>query len=230
MQNKPFVIFIDGADGCGKSTLTAELLKALDMNNEMQHLITDKENERPPLKFGTYDIMRSTDAGGFIRSAMITEELDETLRYMGFMYGVFYGLKKLYETPDRDIIICDRSQATTFAYNICAPDMSATIKNSQIALFDDLNNKFFAQHGRQFMNVHLQLDPKIALERMKSSREELDVIERRGVGFQEQVERGLQSYFNKHSAGNLARFDTALYRPNVIAQQILTELRRRNVV
>ena len=130
MKNKPFVIFIDGADGVGKSTLTKTLVSML-------------SNNHPDVKVGTYDIMRSTDAGGFIRSAMINEELDETLRYNGFMYGVFYGLKKLYKTKDRDIIICDRSQATTYAYNICAPDMSATIKNAQVTLFDDLNTKFF---------------------------------------------------------------------------------------
>lgn len=220
MKNKPFVIFIDGADGVGKSTLTKTLVSML-------------SNNYPDVKVGTYDIMRSTDAGGFIRSAMINEELDETLRYNGFMYGVFYGLKKLYKTKDRDIIICDRSQATTYAYNICAPDMSATIKNAQVTLFDDLNTKFFVNHGHQFLNVHLHVDPETAFMRMKNSRENLDVIEQRGVPFQEQVERGLQSYFNKHAGqASLLRFHTGSdsATPEEISADIIHHLKHRNVV
>lgn len=218
MKNKPFVIFIDGADGVGKSTLTNVLMSQL-------------QAKFPQAKVGTYDIMRSTDAGGFIRSAMINEQLDETLRYNGFMYGVFYGLKKLYEIQDRDIIICDRSQATTYAYNICAPDMSATIKNAQVILFDDLNAKFFANHGHQFLNVHLYVDPQVAFERLRATREELDVIEQRGVPFQEQVERGLQSYFNKHAGqAHLIRFNTGGISPEETAAKIVETLVQKNVV
>lgn len=228
MKNKPFVIFIDGADGVGKSTLTQNLLHELDLHNQFAHMGDDN---RKPLKFGTYDILRSTQAGTFIREAMITEELDETLRYSGFMYGVFYGLKKLFEQTDKDIIICDRSQATPYAYNICAPDMPAAIKNAQIALFDDMNKRFFAKHGFQFLNVYLQLDPKIAFERMTASREKLDVIEQRGVPFQEQVARGYESYFNKHtSVDRLLRYDTAKVSSKDTAQHIYYELKKRNAV
>lgn len=223
--NKPFVIFIDGADGCGKSTLAIELHRELSsLASARMNYGGDRFNVR------TFDIMRSTDAGGFIRSAMINEELDETLRYNGFMYGVFYGLKKLFEQYNRnDIVICDRSQATTFAYNICAPDLPAAIKNAQITLFDDLNRQFFAQHGRHYANVHLQLDPKIAFQRMIVSREDLDVIERRGVAFQEQVDRGYVSYFNKHNT-TLLRFDTAAFDAHTIAQKIIDTLKHNNVV
>jgi thymidylate kinase len=223
MKNKPFVIFIDGTDGCGKSTLTRELC----------HQLADYKLDQGKLDltFDTYDIMQSTGAGKLIREAMITEELDEPLRFNGFMYGVFYGLRKLFEQGGYDVMICDRSQATTFAYNICAPDMPATVKNAQIAMFDLMNTAFYEQHRGQFINVVLELDPLTAFERMAGSRVKLDVIERRGALFQEQVARGFVSYFHKNDTyTNLMKFNTGNLSAQAIAKQIVDKLIELNVV
>lgn len=223
MKNKPFVIFIDGIDGCGKTTLTRELC----------HQLADYKMDQGKLDltFDTYDIMQSTGAGKLIREAMITEELDEPLRFNGFMYGVFYGLRKLFEYGGYDVMICDRSQATTFAYNICAPDMPATVKNAQIAMFDLMNKAFYEKHKGQFLNIHLQIDPNVALERMVSSRAKLDVIEKRGTLFQDHVQRGFESYFNKGQGfTDMIRFNTELISAQEMAQHIVKKLIEKNVI
>lgn len=216
MNNKPFVIFIDGVDGCGKTTLTNKLLEKLPL-------------AFPNAKVKKFEIMQSTEPGKLIREAMITEEINETLRYTGFMFGVFYGLEKLYENTDHDFIICDRSQATPYAYNICAPNNNSLIKNAQVAIFDDLNNRFFDKRMGSFINVHLQLDSKIAYERM--GERTLDVIEARGPAFQDAVELGFKSYFNKHSQrGTYLPINTASITPDVVTDSVIQNLIFKNAL
>jgi len=183
-QTKPFVIFVDGVDGAGKTTLTREIFNNLILDLDLNVLI--------------FDIMQSTDIGKSVRKIMINEELDELLRFSGFIFSVFYNLKRLFEDNKHyDYIICDRSQASTFAYNVFAPsklkkDLDLTFSKSLI--FSTLNQQFFEKHRGNFLNIFLRVDEKDAQSRLLK-RGNTDIIESRGQEFQKLVGQGFDEYF-----------------------------------
>ena len=180
-NGKPFIIFLDGTDGVGKSTIAKELK----LKYNQMGFYTD-----------TTCIMKFTEAGYMIRDIAITEPMQDEILFLGFCFSVFYNLKKIIENKKSlQVMIVDRSPASTFAQNIAAPHIPERTKSSMFEIFDSLQKKFNTENKDSFANFLLELDPKIAFERIKQSRKELDVYEQRGIEFQRRIASGYRTHY-----------------------------------
>ncbi len=207
----PFIIFIEGADGVGKTTTSKKLLEKINQENNYN--------------VNRSGIMEKTVAGTELRRINITEEISDELRFVSYCFGTFYGIDEIFADKMSHVVIVDRSQASTYAQNICAPDMSAPVKNAAITVFNSLNKEFEKKYAGRYFNFYLHADPQSALNRIHAERGALDVFERRGVGFQEKIRRGFHSYYSGRD--DVYKIDTLLSNPDAVVDLIYQQLVER---
>lgn len=213
-DKKPFFIFVEGADGVGKST-TSNLLK--------QVLVEawKKEVEKTL-------IMQFTEAGTLLRNIGVKDDtVSDELKFLGYCFSTFYGLDKLKTSfEDKDFVVVDRSQASTFAQSICASNASETTKTYMVNYFSVLNEKFKKDYKDRYLFVNLTASAKGALERLHKERGEFDVLEKRGVVYQEKIKQGYQAFYNYHiEKENSITIDTEEKLPMTVISDILTRLK-----
>lgn len=186
-MTKKFVIFVEGADGVGKST-TVRLLtdKFIELGFSAQHTC----------------IMRRTIAGAAIRQNAINYEQSDELRFVGFCYGVFNTLERLMKP--NEIIIVDRSQASTFAQSICASNCDAETKKAMLHIFNKLDRDFRNRFKNQYLHVYLELNPEVAMKRIEE-RGEQDLLEQRGLKYQEDIIHGYKTYYDLYETDNVVK-------------------------
>jgi len=183
---KPFFIFIEGADGVGKSSTTTLL----------GEILTNAWKK----KVNKTLIMQFTEAGTLLRNIAIKDDtVSEELKFLSYCFSTFYGLDKLISGfDDKDFVIVDRSHASTFAQSICAANMEETTKSHAVKFFSVLNDKFKETYKDRYLFVNLTVTPEVALERMQKSRGELDLFEKRGPVYQEKIRQSYNTFFIYH--------------------------------
>ena len=212
-NKKPYVIFIEGADGVGKTTTSNLLLKNI---KEKTNLLAFKTT-----------ITAASNAGADIRQINITEHLSDELRFVGYCFATFYGLKCIFEFEHEnpaDVIIVDRSQASTFAQNICAATVPSMVKNNMVNIFRNLENEFRSKYQNRFSHVYLYMDPVKALDRIARNRQALDVLETRGVEYQRSIARGYESYYRNFDSKDLLTFNMETVANEVVVNEITSKL------
>ena len=215
MENKtlPFFIFIEGADGTGKTTTSSYL----------DDILTNRLKKKVAKAF----IMQSTQVGTLLRKTAVEEETSEELKFLAFSFGVFYGLEKLLSIhSETDFVIVDRSQASTYAQSICASDAPEHIKTSMINLFTSLNTRFKEQYKGNYLYVHLNASADKALARLYKTRGQFDVLEKRGVSYQEMIKRGYSVFYKQHTnKDEVLHLNTEILNPIQVASAIIKHLK-----
>ncbi len=215
-NKKPFFIFIEGADGVGKSTTSALLKEAL---TEAWKKDVDQAL-----------IMQSTEAGTLLRNIAIKDDtVSEELKFLSYCFSTFYGLDKLKDAyQDKDFVIVDRSHASTFAQSICAANIEETTKAHMVKLFEVLNEKFKTDYKDRYLFVNLTVPATIALDRIRVGRAELDLFEKRGHVYQEKIRHNYNTFFTRHiDKQNVVTINTGEKLPMTVIADILTNLKEK---
>lgn len=177
MDSNALIVFVDGADGVGKSSVIDAIVKNLFSEN---------------LKITTTHLIKHTEVGESFYTNWINGEFSDfnaALIMLGVTCGTLENLEKI--SSRYDIILVDRSQASFFAYQI------SNSKNKECLLTafkETLNNSFYS--NCRYINVNMYCDPKVARERMLLSRNSLDAIESKGVEYQKKIIESYQECFN----------------------------------
>ena len=205
----PFIIFIDGADGVGKTTVAVELAKLINSEG---------------INTGIESILGCTTIANLIKEKAINDEdHNEYLNFLGFCYSTFTGIESIYKKSAHTVYIVDRSHASTFAQNICSSELNSQIKTSMLNIFNELNKMFIEKRNNTFANALLELKPQLALDRIIANRKHLDNFEKKGVLYQEKIQRCFRLYFEKNNLDVLV--DTENKTPEQIASLIYFSVR-----
>lgn len=214
-MKKPYLLFVEGADGVGKSTLTLALKKSLADHG---------------LKVSIDYIMQSTRAGESIRKVAIEEEVGDKLNFLGYCYSVFYALKRFAVLPATyaDVIVVDRNQASCYAQSIYANEASLEIKEGMFRIFGELEEEYHSSNKNESLTIYLEVDPLVALERIEKTRGKLDLFETRGAAYQTKIKKGYELYFSNKK--NVLTFDTSEFTTAQICKRIHTRLKAEGVI
>jgi thymidylate kinase len=211
---KPFFIFIEGADGVGKST-TSALLK---------EVLTDAWKKEVEQTF----IMQFTEVGALCRTIAIKDDtVSDELKFLSYCFSTFYGLDKLIGSFEKqDFVIVDRSQGSTFAQSICASNVTESMKTYMINIFSVLNEKFKNDYKDRHLFVNLTATAKGALDRLHKERGELDVLEKRGPVYQDKIKVGYDLFYKYYiEKENVITLNTEEKLPMTVITDILTHLK-----
>jgi thymidylate kinase len=193
MKNKPLLVFVEGIDGSGKTTLINHLKNTL----VHQGIITRD-----------YTMMNITNLGVELRKIIVEEDVGDILRFTSQMTGVFYNLRKITEKEtDAHVILIDRSPASILAYNILASAEFHTGKRMAMReLFDNAYNAFLKENKDRIYNVFLDTPIKVCRERILKSRGSLDVMESKGEEYMKQVLNGYSQFYMEFFDGSHPRY------------------------
>lgn len=212
INQKPFLVFLDGADGVGKTTTCVELAKLIAADN---------------FNVGITCVMRFTEIGALIREQAINgDNYNEYMNFLGFCYSTFHGVNTIYSKNEHSIIVVDRSQASTFAQNICSSSLDEQIKTSMLSIFNALNKEFIEKYKGHYVNYLLELDPAQALNRIKKQRDHFDNFEKQGIEFQQKIRNNFRLYFNQNNI-NVLSIDTTNITQEQVAKEIYKDLKEK---
>ena len=184
MNTKPILVFFDGVDGAGKTTFINSL-----------YMYLEKFKGIP---VHAKVLMKTNDVSAMMRQVLIEEEMDDISRFMCQCFGSFRALNTLLKINDVPVILVDRSQASTFAYNIVASNISEPEKTYALHLFNQMDAKFRAAAGDHVMSVWVKTSPETARARIATQRGPLDVMESRPIEYQHAVANSYRIYYEKH--------------------------------
>lgn len=178
-EKTALIVFIEGADGVGKTTFTSGLIRQL--------ALADK-------KVAATHIIKHTNSGNSFYNEW-TKGKHNDLTAAACMLGVTAStIREMNESKYyHEIIIVDRSQASFYAFQLNKPN----IRELFLPVFEQSLEADFYKDSN-FMTIYLHCDPVIAQERMLASRGTLDYIESRGVEFQETVRQTYNECFTKY--------------------------------
>ncbi len=212
INQKPFLVFLDGSDGVGKTTTCVELAKLIAADN---------------INVGITCVMRSTEIGALIREQAISgNNYNEYMNFLGFCYSTFHGVNTIYSKKEHSIIVVDRSQASTFAQNICSSNLDEQIKTNMLSIFNALNKEFIKKHKGHYANYLLELDPSEALSRIKKQRDHFDNFEKQGIELQEKIRNNFRLYFKQNNIEVLS-IDTTNNTQEQVAKEIYKNLKEK---
>lgn len=179
MNNNTLYVFIDGADGVGKSSFMQGLVKKLKTHGQsvmVTHIIKHTE-------FGKKFYQEWTEG--------VHCDVEGAHRMLQATVGTIQELSNMKESYD--VVIVDRSQASFYAYQMCN---SVVKQNLAVDFYNSLEVDFYWKN--RIVNIYLHCDPTITARRMLEGRGALDHIEKRGVVFQQTVASEFEICFKRH--------------------------------
>lgn len=170
MKKTALYVFIEGADGVGKSSVTNALLKDL---AAAQKEIT-----------ATHVIKHTQPGMAFYNSWVngTVTGLNAALNMLAVTAATLENIQQGRE--EYDIIVVDRSQASFFAYQLNNGNVRTLLEP---AYEETLKADFYKNCN--FTTIYLHCDSQIAIDRMKHSRSALDAIESLGPDYQDTVKK-----------------------------------------
>lgn len=167
------LIFVEGADGTGKTSCAKGIVAALISKGKSAIYIP---------------IIEGSSVGKDYRSDYVSGKTVPITEALGMLYSVSKTLLDVVAPSQKlyDYVIVDRSLASFFTYQICTNG------------YEWMENPFYevessTPRGR---TVYLTVDPTKALERMMTRGVPLDVIEQRGAKYQRHIASSYQECFN----------------------------------
>ena len=167
-DKKALFVFIEGADGVGKSTITNNIIKTLLDQN---------------LAVAATHLVKHTRGGAAFyldwTSGSISG-LPAALVMLGVTVNTLEDIKQSEE--NYDVIIVDRSQASFFAYQFT----DSINKENLLEAYNTTLKANFYKHCN-FTTIYLECDSKVTAQRMVENRGQLDAIETKGSDYQDKV-------------------------------------------
>ena len=179
MNKSALFVFIEGADGVGKSST---------MNAILKHYANSK------LRISATHLIKHTRVGTAFHQDYtngIISGLPAVLVMLGSTVATLDDISKAKD--NYDIILIDRSQASFFAYQLNDTNNRKLLMS---AFEETLSSEFYKECN--FVTIYLTCDSDIAQERMLKSRGTLDAIESKGPKYQETVKQAYQECFNSY--------------------------------
>lgn len=169
------LIFVEGADGTGKTSCAKGIVAALIAKGKSAIYIP---------------IIEGSSVGKDYRSDYVSGKTVPITEALGMLYSVSKTLLDVVAPalPLYDYVIVDRSLASFYTYQICTND------------YEWMENPFTevecnTPRGR---TVYLTVDPEVALSRMQMRGLPLDVIEKKGVSYQRSIAANYHECFNNY--------------------------------
>ncbi|BAW19481.1 putative thymidylate kinase [Ralstonia phage RP31] len=180
MNQRGKYIIIEGADGSGKSTVTALLKERLEAQGR---------------KVQTANILKDDPVSAKIRTVLTDQNNTihpdaEACLYAAAVTNV-YRHKVLPLLEQGIDVICDRSFISTWAYQI-APQMNVGNERPR-DIFDAAYDGIIPD-----ALIMLYVTPRLGLGRCENRDGQLDRLELRGPGYQEQVQAGYRNYVSAY--------------------------------
>lgn len=179
MSRYSLVLFIEGADGVGKSSFTEGLIKLL---RKSFYLVNS-----------THIIKHTAAGAAFYKEWTAGKHTDLTaaLCMLGVTMGTLADIKDRQQYSD--VVIVDRSQASFFAYQLSRDG----IRETMLPVFElSLDSEFYTKNN--IATIYLECDAAVATQRMLSSRGTLDHIEDRGIEYQNVVKATYEECFKTY--------------------------------
>lgn len=179
MFKNALVVFIEGADGVGKTTFIKTLT---------ERLFSDK------LYVVNTHLITLTDFGKVFYQDFTNSKYNDLTAALGMLSVTTASISKLNEMKsDYNIIIVDRSQASFFAYQL----NSQEIKEALLTPYEkSLAVKFY--NVSNYVTIYLECEANVAKNRMLTGRGSLDAIEARGISFQNDAKAAYEECFTKY--------------------------------
>ena len=179
MNKSALFVFIEGADGVGKSST---------MNAILKHYANSK------LRISATHLIKHTRVGTAFHQDYTNGNISGLPAVLVTLGSTVATLDDISKAKDNyDIILIDRSQASFFAYQLNDTNNRKLLMS---AFEETLSSEFYKECN--FTTIYLTCDTETAKERMLKSRGSLDVIESKGPKYQEIVKQTYQECFNSY--------------------------------
>lgn len=179
MKKSALFVFIEGADGVGKSTI---------MNAILKNFVSSK------LRISATHLIKHTRVGTAFYQEWTTGAMTDLPAALTMLGTTVATLEDISKAKDNyDIIVVDRSQASFFAYQL----NDKGLRKLLLPAFEETLEAGFYKECN-FATIYLTCDSEIAKERMLKSRGSLDAIETKGSDYQETVKQGYQECFETY--------------------------------
>lgn len=203
-QRPGIFIIVEGGEGCGKSTIAKKL------NTEILHGGFDCSVYRTKEPGGTFEGME-------IRKKLLdpNNNLTPLKELELFEQDRRAHIPHILRRSERDwVIICDRYNGSTFAYQVKARQV--------------ITPEEFDQRDREIvgdllpdLSILLDIDPKIGFQRLINRQERKDRIEQEAIEFHRQVRQGFLDFVVRRPEYNWVVIDA-----NQSPEQILMEVKK----
>ena len=179
MNKSALFVFIEGADGVGKSSI---------MNAILKNFVSSK------LRISATHLIKHTRVGTAFYQEWISGTMTDLTAALAMLGSTVATLEDISKAKDNyDIVLVDRSQASFFAYQL----NNEGIRKLLLPAFEETLEAGFYKECN-FATIYLTCDSDIAKERMLKSRGTLDAIESKGPKYQEIVKQAYQECFNSY--------------------------------
>ena len=176
MNKSALFVFIEGADGVGKSSI---------MNAILKNFVSSK------LRISATHLIKHTRVGTAFYQEWTTGTITDLPAALVMLGSTVATLEDISKAKDNyDIVLVDRSQASFFAYQLSDNGLRKLL----LPVFEKTLEAGFYKECN-FATIYLTCDSEIAKERMLKSRGSLDAIESKGSNYQEIVKQAYQECF-----------------------------------
>ena len=203
MNKSALFVFIEGADGVGKSST---------MNAILKHYANSK------LRISATHLIKHTRVGTAFHQDYTNGNISGLPAVLVMLGSTVATLDDISKAKDNyDIILIDRSQASFFAYQLNDTNNRKLLMS---AFEETLSSEFYKECN--FTTIYLTCDTETAKERMLKSRGSLDVIESKGTDYQEYVKQSYQECFRsyQHLAPGCI-IDTGISDQNTVGEIVI---------
>ena len=188
---KPFIVF-EGPEGSGKTTQIILLKKYLD-NLGLRVLTTKQPGGDDPLCVELREVLlRNRNNSVSARTELLLFEADRAQH-------VDFVLIPALTSPEYDVVICSRYEASSFAYQSVARNVCSKEEFEFI-------NSFATRKLEPSYSVFLDIDPLLGKKR-KLGQKSLDGIESEDISFYRAVRKGFYEYFENIDSNKWMRID-----------------------
>lgn len=223
----PFIV-IEGMDGSGKTTVVRRLQERLSIMSEHRYAFTREPGGTPAaetIRAILLDGNLSGHAGG-------------RTQLLGFFYARSHHLEMIREKRESGfIIISDRFDGSTFAYQVCAQTTDKDEREELDELFWMLRNNIVYGENVPTLYLYLDLPPKIAYARrdadLSQTKNHYDTMP---LAFYERQHAGYDDFLSeidRQGGSEVVRIDAAQSRDAVfedVFQAILEHIRSRSTL
>ncbi|MEG3034004.1 MAG: hypothetical protein RR877_00755 [Aurantimicrobium sp.] len=179
MNKSALFVFIEGADGVGKSSI---------MNAILKNFVSSK------LRISATHLIKHTRVGTAFYQEWTGGAMTGLPAALAMLGSTVATLEDISKAKDNyDIVLVDRSQASFFAYQLSDKGLRKLLLP---AFEETLEAGFYKECN--FATIYLTCDSNIAKERMLKSRGTLDAIESKGSDYQETVKQAYSECFKTY--------------------------------
>lgn len=213
METKPApFIAIEGMDGSGKTTLIRRPKDTFGLRSDIRFVFTREPGGTPAAEA----------VRGILLDGNFSADADGETQLLGFFYARAHHLKAVRKWRKGQVVITDRFDGSTFAYQVAAQSKSPKEFEELDDLFWTLRNNLIRDEDEPTLYLFLDLPPQTAYARRRAdASQERNHYDEKPLRFYERQRDGYEEFFSEirrrgHSA--IARIDATKPPENVLEE------------